>query len=491
VKLFRTGIIIRGEWIEEHLAEFGGRGVGISFLSPDPKRYVERLPLPGPLLLSDLYNLTFSDILDYIDALGGRLKLTENEFLQEALEASCLTSSQTAPLLRKCYESLPNIFNRRVAHEMAENTIGVDYLEGWVAKRLNDGRNVSIRAFGARALHIIAGNSPMVAGLSILRNMLTRSDAIIKSPSNDPFTALAIARTMRELDRNHPLTAHLSVAYWKGGDEAVETSLYQPRNIEKIIAWGGYASVKHVTKYIQPGLELVSLDPKRSISIIGREAFTDEATQRAVALRLATDIGTSNQEGCVNARVVYVVSGTDAAGVEKLNRLGQYTYEALMNLPSGVSTAPKLMNSELRSLVRAASLNDEWFKVIGGSRDEGAIIVSQMSEQVDFATRLANRVANLVPVDAIEEVYRGIDSYTQTVGVYPESLKLKIRDIFALHGAQRFTSLGYASFPTLAAPQDGIESMRQMCKWIVNEDCDPAVTQPLWKDGELFRDTAI
>ena len=68
---------------------------------------------------------------------------------------------------------------------------------------------------------------------------------------------------------DHPVTKHLAVAYWRGGDEALESRIYQPHNIEKICAWGGFASVKHVTKYIQPGIELISLDPKRSAGIVG------------------------------------------------------------------------------------------------------------------------------------------------------------------------------------------------------------------------------
>jgi len=65
-----------------------------------------------------------------------------------------------------------------------------------------------------------------------------------------------------------------------------------------------------------------------------------------------------------------------------------------------------------------------------------------------------------------------------------------LRDRLALHGAQRLTTLGYAVSAAVAAPQDGIESMRQMCKWIVSEDCDPAVTPPLWQDARIFREVA-
>ena len=73
------------------------------------------------------------------------------------------------------------------------------------------------------------------------------------------------------------------VGYWKGGDAAVEEALYRPEHIEKIVAWGGLASVNHVTRYIQPGLEMIALDPKRSATIIGPQAFDDDATMREVA----------------------------------------------------------------------------------------------------------------------------------------------------------------------------------------------------------------
>ena len=485
-----TPMVVRGRVVEADLVEFGGRGGGIRFAAPDPHRHAAALPLPDPLGLADLYRLRFDDILDSLEALGQALELERNPWLQEALEASFVTSSLTPPLLRQGYRSLRHLFGRGFAAEMAESTVGIAALDGWVPRTLLDGRRVSVRAFGARAVHIIAGNSPIIAALSILRNALTRGDAIIKTPSNDPFTAQAIARTMIGLDAAHPLTRHLSVASWKGGDAAIEASLYRPAHVEQIVAWGGLAAVRHVTRYIQPGLELIALDPKRSMSILGPEALLDEAASAEAALRLATDIGAMNQEGCVNARVAYVLCGSDAAGLARLIRFGQQVYEALVRLPACVSTPPRQLDPELRSMLEAARLNEEWYRVIGGEDGEGAIIVSQLAEPVAFAPLLAGRVANLVAVDAPEQIFKAVDAYTQTVGIYPERLKLELRDRLALHGAQRLTSLGYAAAAAVAGPQDGIEPMRQMCRWIVCEDCQPAVTQPLWTDGAMFRPTA-
>src|SRR5271154_1951703 len=136
------------------------------------------------------------------------------------------------------------------------------------------------------------------------------------------MTHAAVIRTMIDMDPNHPVTRHLSVGYWKGGDEEIEQVLYHPKNIEKIVAWGGMNSIKHIAKYIQPGIDLITLEPKFSSSIIGRDAFADEATMRDVAALLALDVGGANQEGCANSRVVYADTGTDEAGIEVANRFG-------------------------------------------------------------------------------------------------------------------------------------------------------------------------
>ncbi|WP_248324263.1 MULTISPECIES: acyl-CoA reductase [unclassified Caballeronia] len=473
-------MIIRGEVITDNLIEVGGRGGDLAFLTPDAHRYADALPLSNPARLADLYALRFEDILDYAQALGERLDFAKNPYLQEACELSYLTAPVTPSIVKGAYIGLRNLLGREFITEMVEKTVGIRYLEGWVRERLLDGTELETRCFGARTLHIVAGNAVPLSLITILRNMVLRSDAIIKAPSNDPFTALAIARTMVDMAPDHPLTRHLSVAYWKGGDEAFEARLYQPHNIEKIVAWGGFASLRHVTRYIQPGLELISLDPKRSASIIGRETFDDERAMQEAALRLASDIGALNQKGCVCARVVYVQSGTDAAGLQRLNTFGRYVYDALARLPNTLSTKPRHYDRQLKAHVDALRVDDEWYRVIGGADGEGAIICSQLPEAVPFAASLDDRTANLVPVDSLDEVMDAVDAYTQTVGVYPESIKDALKNVLPLYGAQRIVSLGYAAAMKWQAPQDAIEPMRRMGKWISHQIASPDATPAPW-----------
>jgi hypothetical protein len=477
---FAAPAIIRGQLIDADLVGFGGRAGGATFRAPDPHRLLGALPLSDPSLLREVQDIPFDDIVAYLAALGDALVLERNSYLQEALELSAQFSDMTAPLVRSSFEQLPALFSAAAVRELAEAAIGIPYLEGWVPRLMADGRTASIRAFGARAVHIIAGNSPLIAALSIIRNAVGRSDAIIKTPSNDPLTALAIARTMRELDAAHPITRHLSVAYWKGGDTEFEQHLFTPAGVEKIIAWGGLASVTHVLRYVQPGLELISLDPKRSATIIGPQAFSSERTFGEVALRTAADIGALNQLGCVNARVVYVASGTDQDGLGRANRLGEAIYAELQRLPERLSTPAKWMDPELVADLDALRSSPDWYRVYGGRDGEGAVIVSQLDEPVEFSRRLSGRVANVVPIDDPADAIREINAYTQTVGIYPESLKSDLREQLPLYGAQRLVSLGYAAHPSVSLPQDGIEPMRRMVKWIVDERCEPDLVQPLW-----------
>lgn len=469
---YNVPLIVRGRVIAGDECAFGGRGSGVRFSTPDVTAHLDKLMLTRPSAMADLLTLSFSDILDYLHALGERLALETNVYLQEALALSIRTSGLSEPILRHTYSRLGAWYDRDTLRDIADKTIGIPYLEGWVERTMRDGCISSLRAFGARSVHVIAGNTPGVAALTVARNALVRSDAVIKTPSNDPATAVAIARTMIDMAPDHPITRHISVAYWKGGDERVERSVYQPAKVEKVIAWGGFASISHISKYLQPGIDLITLDPKLSSTIIGRDAFANEASMAEVARRLAKDVGFYNQEACLNARVVYVESGTDDAGLAKANRLGEMLLAEIRALPPHRSGPAANPDMALADEVESLKIASDWHKVIGGG-PEGAVIVSQIDEPVDFAPILTNRVANLVPVDDLEIPINAVNAYTQTIGIYPESLKAEIRDRLAIQGAQRIVSLGAAPLTVLGGPQDGIEPLRRMCKWIADERRTP------------------
>ena len=144
---------------------------------------------------------------------------------------------------------------------------------------------------------------------------------------------------------------------------------------------------------------------------------------RTVAQRAAIDVGAFNQEACVNSRVMYVQSGTDEKGIEKINQLGAYLYYALTNLPEHISAPVKLFDVNLKAQLDGLRMDEDFYKVMGGEQNEGAVIVSQIDEPVDFSQKLCGRVVNLVPIDDLRTAIKSVNAYTQTVGIYPEALK--------------------------------------------------------------------
>lgn len=471
MKTYEIPLLIRGELIYENMIEFGGRRGNTVFRTPDVSKYLDKLPLLDPSKMSDMYEkLTFADVVEYLDELGKRLHPDINSYIREAYELSCMTSGQTPEILFDAYATMiPAIMKADFVREVADARIGIKTLDGWTRQELSDGRIAHTRPLGARCVHITAGNSPGVAGMTALWNAITRGDAVIKSPSNDPLTSLAIGRTMVEMAPDHPLTKHYSVAHWKGGNTEFESKVYSPDHFEKVVAWGGFASMKHITRYLQPGLELVAMDPKLSATIVGKEAFESEETMRKVARLIARDFGTANQEACSSARVINIQSGTDAEGLAKLDKLAEYAFEALQQIQPHVSGPHPSFDQGLMEEIDAIR-NSRFYKVVGVEGNSGGVVVSHIPDPVDFSDILGGRVANFVPIDDIEEALDRITIHTQTIGVYPESLKHEYRERLAFLGGQRIVSLGNHLTISPALPHDAIEPIRRLCRWINDED---------------------
>ena len=470
MKEYDIPLIIRGEVIYDHMVSFDVRRGGISFRTPDMKRFIDQFVLHEPVEMEDLYRLTVSDIIDFLEELGPRLAPSKNEHIRKAMEINLKANVQSEAILRNLYESLSGSCNRALLQEAIDGNIGMEYLEGWVRHKLSD-REVLIRAFGARTVSLNPGNSPAAALYGMMNGALLRCDNIVKFPSNDPFTATAVALTMIEMAPDHPVTKHYSVGYWKGGDREVEEKLYTPRNVEKILAWGGYSSMRQVRAYLVPGLDLIALDPKVSCAMIGREAFTSDETMDYVAKQVAKDMGLFNQGGCMSARVLYVESGTDTAGIERVNRLGEMIYAEVQNLPAQLSSVHPDFPVSLRQKIDDVR-HDKNYGVIGVQDAEGGLVVSKQNKPVDFKDDLNGRVANLVPLNRIEDALQFVTTDTQTIGIYPESLKDVLRDRCALRGAQRLTTLGCAVYEGSGYPHDAIELFRRMVRWIVVENFD-------------------
>jgi hypothetical protein len=455
--------VIRGEVIESSDVVYTSRDGSMSFSSPSPIKYLDKIILRDPSsLINDFSGITVQEIIDFLVETGEALDFDKNTLMQEACEFTTPFSGLTPSIIESAYRSAPMFFTEPLIKAMVEGEVGIRYIDDWVEVPAFMGK-ARIRAYGAKTLHIIAGNVPLVGAITAIRGAVIKSDNIIKLPSNDPLTTTAILTTMRDLDRTHPVVKHVSAIYWKGGDIEFERRLINPYFIEKIVAWGGHNSIRHIKKLVGPGIDLITLDPKFSVSIIGEEAFRSEESIKNAAFLAAIDSAAMNQEACVTSRAHYVRTTPEKAKI-----YARYLYKFMQNQDPSLSTKPKNFPEDLKEEIDSLRYIDGLFDVVGGENGEGAVITSLAGEPVEFFPSC--KTVNVVPIEDYEEAFDYISIATQTVGIYPESLKDKVMDQLVARGVQRFVSLGCAATNmNFGLPHDSIYPLKRSCKWISNE----------------------
>ena len=449
---------VRGRIVEGREARHRSRDLGVDFVTPsiDLDALVTPRTEPGPL-----FDVKLDEILDFLAASGEAMKRDANGHLREAVDRISLTNVLPRHVIEHQVEMAAAYLNKARLREYAEQNLGdARLLDEWVPRVDSTGRRSLTRAFPPRLVHVLPGNAPVASVQSIAMGAMVKAVNLFKMGSSDPFMAVAMLRAMLDVDPNHPVPRSMSAVYWRGGDEAVERALFRPQYFDKIVAWGGGDAINNVIKYLGPGLQLVSFDPKTSISMIGREAFTSDAVLDEVATSAASDVGLMNQEACVCSRVLFVEGDR-----EQVDRLCARLQQKLVDRNALTGKAPPLPRDMAEEVEGLRSLDDD-FGVWGTADGSGLVVRSD--EPVDFHP--INKTANVVQVKALKDALKWVNVATQTVGVYPPARQVELRNGLASGGAQRIVRLGDAGGQSIGAPHDAMYILHRFVHWIVQED---------------------
>jgi hypothetical protein len=454
----RAPFFIRGEVVEGTQARHRSRDLGVDFLSPrlDLDAVITPRTEPGPL-----FDVPLDEILDFLAATGEAMRRDRNGWLAECVERISVTNVLPRVVIENQVRLAADYFNKAKLREYAERNLGdARLLDEWTPRVDGVGRRSFTRAFPPRLIHVLPGNSPVVCAQTIAYGAMVKAVNLYKMGSSDPFMAVAILRSMLDVDAGHPVPKSMSAVYWRGGDESVERAVFRPQYFDKIVAWGGGEAISNVIKYLMPGLQLVSFDPKTSISMIGREAHDSDAVLDDVAARAAHDVGIINQEACVCPRVMFV-EGVPA----QIDRFCERLQEKLVDLEATSGKAPPLPR-DMADQIDSLRFLDEEFGVWG--EPDGAGLVIRSDAPVDFHP--INKTVNVVPVAALEDALKYVNVATQTVGVYPPARRAQLRDGLASGGAQRVVPLGDCGGMSIGAPHDAMYILHRLVHWIVDED---------------------
>ncbi|MBP2368542.1 acyl-CoA reductase [Pseudonocardia parietis] len=449
---------LRGELDDGRDITHRSRDLGVTFATPriDMNRAVHPRTEVPPLL-----DVPLTEIIDFLVETGERIRDPRNAVMQDCIDRMSTTHVLPRAVLQAQVTAAAAYLDERLLRTVVEqNFPDPGALDGWVPKQDFTGRRSFVRAFAPRLIHVLPGNSPGVAVKSIAQGAMVKAVNLFKMSSSDPFTTVAILRTMAEIDPDHPVVRSMSAVYWRGGDDAVERALYRPQYFDKIVAWGGGDAIDNVVKYLGPGFQLVSFDPKTSISMVGREALASEESLERASELAANDVMILNQEACVASRFLYVEGDQDEAD-RFCERLHAHIVEK-----AAASGDHRPLEPDLRDQIDVLTMLDDEYRVWG--RTDGTGLVIRSDAPVDFHP--INKTANVVRVDSLDDAMRHVNVATQTVGFSPPERMADYRDRLASGGAQRIVRLGEAGPSTIGNPHDAMYPLHRFVHWMAHED---------------------
>lgn len=465
----RQTMLVTGSWIYTVMP------------SIDPRELVQ---VDFDALTDQLYSLPYESVLQWLTLVSAALeqqtgvvagvrdldRLTSEHpdaFGDVAFAALCLLlSPENATASVDAELSQHGIPGRRLLEQWVEmpcpripgpvHVLGADILPDALTNELPS-YNAVIRAMPTRQLHITAGNSPLVPILSLVRAVWTKSPCVLKLPSGAVLAASLVALIAATAAPDHPITRHLSIVYWQGGDEDIEKVLFSPGTFDRIVTWGAPESVASVRA--RAGFtKILCFNPRYSVSFIGREAFTmgglDEVAGRAVC-----DSMIENQKACIASLVHYVEGTMDdaeryAAAIERaLERWDAQFPNPLLNRHLAM----------LKRLERGVLLDAQVrFRKPQGVYSSGVVIAPH-----DFPIKDHPMCRCIVvrPVSALEECLRFLHPGVATVGIFPDDRRRELRDAIGARGVSNIVPLGHAGAPTAGSSHDGMLVLSELVDW--------------------------
>jgi Acyl-CoA reductase (LuxC) len=435
--------------------------------------------------IRSLHPLDFGAVAAYVDAIGEAMA-PAGAVVSRALPLAIACSDQPEYFVRLGFADVHAAFNgaalgRAVDRELEfDGRPGRAYLNGWVEiadgiaaggmaiarAKMGDRTAPTIppkrrlRAFPTTQLHITAGNSPVVPAVSALRAFATKGAVTVKLPSGALVAGAAFALALHVAAPDHPLTRHASIAYWAGGEEAVESVLLRQGAFERIVVWGSRASVDAVATRAA-GTKTLVFNPRYGVSLIGRAALVPAMIEET-ARRAAQDTFVWNQQACI-ASLVHYVEGSG----EEIDRYRDALTKELALWDVAHDHHPdRAMVGRIRA-ARRGELSDGTWSCNGAPVAPTSAVV-RMDRGFDLSAHPQARVVVVRRVDDLAETLNLMHSGVSSVGVFTIERLEGLRDQICGRGVTSVIPLGEADTLFAGSPHDGMRPLSELVSWSVS-----------------------
>jgi Acyl-CoA reductase (LuxC) len=450
-----------------------------------------RMTDPAALLPRDigdrirsLHPLDFAAVAAYVDAVG-RALAPADALVSRALPLAIACSDQPEYFVRLGFADVHAAFDGTTLGRTVDRELeyggrpGRAYLNGWsdipddiaagamAIERARMGGSTPpavhrrrLRAVPTTQLHITAGNSPVVPAISALRAFATKGAVTIKLPSGALVAGAALALAMHVAAPEHPLTRHASIAYWPGGDDAVESVLLRHGAFERIVVWGSRASVDAVATRAA-GTKTLVFNPRYGVSLIGRAALAPRMLEET-ARRAAQDTCVWNQQACI-ATLVHYAEGCAA----EIDRYCAALAKELALWDAAHDHRPnRAMVGRIRTARRGELSDGTW--TVNGPPVAPTSAVVRMDRGFDLSAHPQARIVVVRAVNDLADTLNLMHSGVSSVGIFPPERLDGLRDEICGRGVTSVISLGDADTLFAGSPHDGMRPLSELVSWSVS-----------------------
>ena len=365
----------------------------------------------------------------YVDRLCSALGYSRESALAEADWISAILSSHARML---------DLIRIELGHELI--------LDRWISFEEAELKALPL----GQLVHIFPGNVPSSNITSLLRAIVTKNASVAKFSINDPFTALALAQSMMDVDPSHPVVKALSVLHWPHHSDFGVSIV---RNADGIIAWGDSAAIEWSHQNTLARSRTVLFGPKWSMGVVGAQA-----DMRSAALGAAHDISRYDQQACFSVRHIFVENSVLHPFLKELKDALVF-YEKLL--------PPRILTEDSHAALNSYRLHEVFQGKSPYFLSKRAAIY--LDKDPDMSMSLLDRTVYVHPFNDYDEIFSFISSDTQTVAFAPWNIASEMRDSFVDHGVLRFVELGLSNYFRIGGAHDGTRPLQPLVKYASTE----------------------
>ena len=311
--------------------------------------------------------------------------------------------------------------------------------------------------------HITGGVIPNPVITSMILGLLSRSAQFVKCARNTSFLPRLFAHSLYETDPK--LGACIEIAEWTGGDDLLETPLFD--RADCVTAMGSDQTIEVLVARLPKRTRFLPYGHRVSFSYVTKAGLED-CNPRVLAEQIVDDVVQWNQSGCLSPHAVYVEKGTTPSP----DRLAQLIADEFQRRevlePRGEideRVAATIANRRRLYEIRAANSKD----TLIWSSEESTAWTVVFDNEPRFQTSCMNRFLYVKAVDEIGDMLGGADEVFGKVSCVGLCASLheaqNVVEQLARWGVTRVCPIGKMQHPSIAWRHDGRLSLGELMRW--------------------------